>query len=132
MSEFKEKTFHEQFKEAEKHTTVKEAMAKHGLAQTAYDHLIRGGTPPNKKMWDNPGVPLVDLMGTQEIEGAIEQYYRICDQFPNYTREILEEGIISEIQRDKSVKSPLTKMVLYLSDVGKLPDKYKHLVEEPK
>lgn len=127
MIKFKDKTLIEQIKEAEKHTTTAEAMTKCSLAQTAYDHLVRGGTPSDRRMWNNPNTPLIDLMSDQEIEAKVEQFYRICNS--NYTREVYEADVVSEIQRESSVeKSPLANIILFLSEVRRLPEKYKHLI----
>ena len=130
QKEFREKTFDEQMKEAQEHTSVAEAMAKHYWAQSGYDHIVRCGTPPDQRMWDNPGVPLIDFMSDQEIEARVEGFYDFCH--PNYTRETYEADVMREIERDRSFKTPLAKLVLFLSRAGRLPSRYQHLIKGAK
>ena len=126
MTKFKDKSFSEQIEEARQHTTAEKARDKPGLSQTAYDHIIRCGTAPDERMLDNPGTPLIDFLNEEEVIERIEAHYNICN--PNYTREALETDIRSAIQRENSIKSGLTEMILYLSKVGRLPQKYSHIV----
>jgi len=130
MKTFREKTFNEQKEEAEKHTTLDEAMAKPYFAQTAYDHLVRCGTPPDSRMMEEPTKPYVDFLTDEEIEERIDHFYKGLNPNNPYACKFFEEDIVREIQEDCPLekKVGLAHMVLFLSSVGRLPEKYEHLI----
>jgi hypothetical protein len=117
-------------REAPKYTTEEQAMKKCGLEKTAYDHLIVGGTPEDERMIENPNTPLAMLMSEQEIEKRLEQSYRVCSE--SYPRHVFEADIKSQIEREGSVKSPLTVMILYLAKIERVPKRYQHLIKQNK
>jgi hypothetical protein len=124
-----EKPLDEQIKEAERFTSEEEASNKCYFAQTAYDHLVRCGTPPDPRMWDNPDTPLIDFMSDEEVEHSIEAFYKDLSPDNPYAIKFFEENIQYEIQTDSKFKSPLTKLLLFFEEVGRLPDRYSHLVK---
>jgi len=121
MISFKQKSFEEQVKEAEKHSYFGAIRKKSSLAATAYDHIIVGGTPPDNRMLDHPEKPLADLMTNKEIEAYLD-----LGKIVRFFETTLEEAE-KELQKRITVKDahfPLVEDILYLSEIGRLPEKF--------
>jgi hypothetical protein len=111
--------------EAKKYTTIAEAMKKNGFAQTAYDHLVRGGTPPRKDMMDFPEKTQGELMSLEEIAGWIDKTIDIC-----VMGRITRQDVETELQRaiaNRDKKNRMASSLLYLQSIGKIPPEYQYL-----
>ena len=128
MPTLRNKSSDEQLEEAERYTSEAEAMKKHSLEQTGYDHLVRCGTPPDTRMFDRPDVALIDLMDDEEVEARIKKdlSYAVMG---NYTMDCLKLDIQFQISNE-GFKSLITETLMFLSKVGRLPKEYRHLLED--
>lgn len=125
---FREMDWEERREEARKYTSIEQAMKKVGLAQTAYDHVIRGGTPPRRDMYDNPEKTEGELMIMEEIADVIEKNIGFT-VFGRLTRQDVENRIRDNIARENQ-EDGLAGMIMYLNQIGKVPEQYRHLIPD--
>ena len=120
MTAFKDISHAEQYREAKKHTSVEAYRKKPYLAMTCYDHIIVGGTPLTR-MLEQPDKSLAELMTRQEISDFLDRQIEAS----HLGDRVVFERILRERVREKDMSCSLVQDILYLFEIGKLPEKYR-------
>jgi len=102
------------------------------LGVTAQDHINIGSTFPPQLLVDNPGRTWGELLSDEEILSILENDARFKHYFRNDEVDRLFEKDGDEMANDvlKGFRKETPVDAKYLDSIGRLPEKYRHLLEE--